>query len=470
MNFLDPYDITAGSSTPPPNQPDRSLNEEVTQVIGQLNSFWGSFKKQSQSAFQNAQKDFSGVVTQAQRELTRLTSDAPQDDRGEGQSGTRSEDDTHPRTSSETVKPPVSPVAEPSTGDTTSTTAAPTLLSRLQSALPPNVVSTVQQHIPESIKHVTENTDFAQLRTNLSSELQRLQGVTRTQAEEYVHKSEALLREAVREASEVLKDAVKVIPPESSTSDLSTGLIWDGSDMWMLPSDGNDGGTSSDNGKGKATAQSAVATRAEALLRRLKHDPEIIKHDPEGDQGVRQLYANWLNSEYDAKGGIESEHWSTKIDNVLKDGEDGRALQTTVDSVVPSAMSKDEFWKRYFFRVHQIQTEEEKRKALVQGTAESDEDFSWEDDETEDSTTTQSESKTTPTPPSLTAAAAADDTTATGPSSQPNTPANTSPRESEDSYDLVSSGNVSASGEDKTATKKPAPTESDDGDDDSDWE
>jgi len=46
MNFLDPYDITAGSSTPPPNQPDRSLNEEVNQVIGQLNSFWGSFKKQ----------------------------------------------------------------------------------------------------------------------------------------------------------------------------------------------------------------------------------------------------------------------------------------------------------------------------------------------------------------------------------------------------------------------------------------
>jgi len=297
-----------------------------------------SFLCQSQSAFESAQKDFGGVVSQAQKEFTRFTtSDAPNgdDNREEGQSSTRSEDDAQPRASSETLKPPVSPDAERSATDSSSAaaTSSPTLFSRLQSALPPNVVSTVQQHLPESLKHAAENTDFAQLRTNLTSELQRLQGVTRAQAEEYVHKSEALLREAVREASEVLKDAVKVIPPEASTSDRSTGLIWDGSDMWMLPSDGNDAGESSSNDKGKATAQRAVATRAETLLRRLKHDPEIIKHDPEVDQGVRELYQDWLKSEYEAKGGSEGEHWSTKIETFLKDGEDGHALQSTLDAV-----------------------------------------------------------------------------------------------------------------------------------------
>lgn len=44
MNFLDTYDI-AGSSTPP-QLPDQPLNEEVQEVMGQLNRFWGGFRKQ----------------------------------------------------------------------------------------------------------------------------------------------------------------------------------------------------------------------------------------------------------------------------------------------------------------------------------------------------------------------------------------------------------------------------------------
>ena len=48
MNFLDTYEITGtGTSTPPqPNPSEQSLNEEVTQVIGQLGRFWGGFRKQ----------------------------------------------------------------------------------------------------------------------------------------------------------------------------------------------------------------------------------------------------------------------------------------------------------------------------------------------------------------------------------------------------------------------------------------
>lgn len=48
MNYLDTYDITGtGATTPQPNsQPEQSLNEEVSQVIGQLGRFWGGFRKQ----------------------------------------------------------------------------------------------------------------------------------------------------------------------------------------------------------------------------------------------------------------------------------------------------------------------------------------------------------------------------------------------------------------------------------------
>jgi hypothetical protein len=35
--------------------------------------------------------------------------------------------------------------------------------------------------------------------------------------------------------------------------------------------------------------------------------------------------------------------------------------------LVSAEMTEETFWKRFFFRVHQIQREEEKRKALLQG-------------------------------------------------------------------------------------------------------
>lgn len=34
---------------------------------------------------------------------------------------------------------------------------------------------------------------------------------------------------------------------------------------------------------------------------------------------------------------------------------------------VPSVMPEEVFWVRYFFRVHQIEVEENRRKALLQG-------------------------------------------------------------------------------------------------------
>jgi hypothetical protein len=36
--------------------------------------------------------------------------------------------------------------------------------------------------------------------------------------------------------------------------------------------------------------------------------------------------------------------------------------------LVPGELSEDEFWTRYFFRVHQIDQEEERRKAVLAGT------------------------------------------------------------------------------------------------------
>jgi len=49
MNYVDSIDVS-GEGTPPvsPEQPPaQTLNEEVNEVIGQLSSFWGGFRKQA---------------------------------------------------------------------------------------------------------------------------------------------------------------------------------------------------------------------------------------------------------------------------------------------------------------------------------------------------------------------------------------------------------------------------------------
>lgn len=225
-----------------------------------------------------------------------------------------------------------------------------------------------------------------------------MQGVTRAQAEEYVHKSEALLREAMKEAGDVLREAVKVIPPEGSATDAP--VVWDGSDIWMLPglaahAEGSATAGSASKRKGKEVdsgppsgrpsedARRAVATRAESLLKQLRNNPEITKVDPAVDTS-NDAYLAWADTSEASGEGFGTKAWGERIAGALSDPSDGTALQTTFDALgmipfissmittsffppVPSFMPEEVFWVRYFFRVHQIETEENRRKALLQG-------------------------------------------------------------------------------------------------------
>ena len=187
----------------------------------------------------------------------------------------------------------------------------------------------MQNHIPESIKHASESIDLGQLRSTLVSDFQRVQGVTRAQAEEYFHKNEGLLREA----GEVLKDAVKVIPP-SEEGTTSTTMVWNGSDVWMLPYDNMDGAVvgqsspSSSRPAGEHLTAAAVATRAEALMKRLKHDPSILRLNPEEDDIVKADFLSWKEKEVDSReGGIEGTEWDGRAATALEDSRDGPALK-----------------------------------------------------------------------------------------------------------------------------------------------
>lgn len=457
MNYVDAIHIS-GVSTPPPNReepPAQTLNEEVNQVLGQLNSFWGGFRKQSQIAFQSARKDFGDVVQQAQQELTKLTAEPPSSSSSTSQPEASSS--TSNTTEEEKHEEDNSEGESESDNESTSSTIAPatsanasfsaqSIFTRLQSSIPPNLVSTVQSNIrvPPSIMHPTSGSvDFSQLKNTLTTEFTRVQDITRAQAEEYVHKSEELLREA----GEFLKDAVKVVPPESQGDDI--GVMWDGTDVWMLPAmttsaaaERTSGASGSGAERSSMEGTKAVATRAEELLRRLRYDDTVIKADPEGEEMVKALYGEWVSACVEPAGGIEGDEWLEKRKLALEE----EGVSGLKDSVVPSEMTEEMFWSRYFFRVYQIEREAERRRALLQGTLDSDDAFSWEDDEEE-------------------------------PTSAPvqNPPNAHSPRESsEGSYDVVSGRN---SGENVEKDTRPTPTpdkgddsEDDSEDEDSDWE
>jgi len=104
---------------------------------------------------------------------------------------------------------------------------------------------------------------------------------------------------------------------------------------------------------------------------------------------------------------------------------------------VPGELSEDVFWIRYFFRVYQINQEEEQRKAVLSaGPADQDDDFSWEDED-EDSAPKTQPSLPLPTAPVLNRER----------QRSANTAGSMSPQRSDDSFDIVSSGRASAAGD-----------------------
>ncbi|KAG6842147.1 hypothetical protein C0991_001640 [Blastosporella zonata] len=461
MNFLDTYDVPGQNTTP--RQPEQSINEEVSEVIGQLGRFWGGFRKQSQSVLETARKDLSEVVTQAQKELTKLTSE-PTAQSAASTSATPPADPVTSISTRETGEEPSAAIPDDTPIASTSTSS---IFSRFQSALPPNILETARNQLPESLKQASNNIDLPQLRANFLTEFQRVQGVTRAQAEEYAHKSEVLIRDAVKEAGEVLRDAVKILPPEES--ECSGGLVWDGSDMWSLPLEISEPTSSTNTSKTqrRSDAQNAVATRAESLFRRLRHDPVILQRDPAVDGG--ELYSSWIASEITSQeGGITGKHWSEKIAFLLGEANTGEVLKTTKDILVPSELTEEEFWTRYFFRAHQIEAEEQKRKTLLEGTLEED-DFSWEDDDEEAGTTELlSTPGSTDTPHTRNLAGETLDKLKDT-SESLSVASSFVAQDSSEEYDVVSSGNVSPKAEHAPVVTR-ADDSKDSSDGESDWE
>lgn len=244
-------------------------------------------------------------------------------------------------TSSETGEVPTSPIdkgkqreaASPRASiDTINQPSFNAFLSRIQENLPPQLapdnLSQTFQNIQKQIQpaiagasnaasHVAAQAasqmDIQQIQRNLAAGVQRVQ-----------------------EAGDYLKDAVRVLPPDQQGA---PNMSWDGSDVWAYPSPIGTtgwGGSSKEvepRRSGDATAYAKVK-RADALLARLKYDPEMILLDPSSDPVVKERYATFVSKEIATKGGLQGEVWSKEISNALADiGPASEALKANRDKL-----------------------------------------------------------------------------------------------------------------------------------------
>lgn len=299
----------------------------------------------------------SEAVAQAQKELSKFSESPEEPDRasaenaGEPSPEVEGDEKGSEDITSSTSTP--SGAVAPSSDDTTleaSTSQPQTLLSRLQATFPPNLVSSVQDKLPESLKHARATSlsavDFAALRGTIAGELARVQGsseellhrvqgqseelLQRVQAGDLLQRGEGLLKQVqgggegfLREAGEFLRDAVRIVPPD--TSEGSAGVMWDGTDVWVVPTytaSTPTEGAPGEKGKGKERQSMdsvRAATRAQALLTQLRHDPQVVRADPATNPTEREAFAAWVAREIDSKGGVDGAVWSKKIEDEKSD-------------------------------------------------------------------------------------------------------------------------------------------------------
>ena len=317
MSFWDVSFTTSspGTSTPPPQvsgEPSPTLNEEVTEVIGQLGRFWGGFRKQvrsiafsytnttlnaglysfvstkGQSAIQAARKDLGDYVSQAQKGLNSqlsttvsASSPAPATDT-DAQSSTASssrdlidltttDGESSSASSSASASTATLPDSQQQQPDQAQSPNAQTLLTRLQSSLPPDLLTSLRDTIPDSVRDAQARRELAQV------------------AQARVQGAAARGEELLRGASVFLRDAVRVVPPEEASSSSSS-----------FPSSAAPSaheGTPTPHRKASSppvVVSSTPATRRGALLRALREHPAILRVDPAKEERSAALFASWV--------------------------------------------------------------------------------------------------------------------------------------------------------------------------------
>lgn len=165
-------------------------------------------------------------------------------------------------------------------------------------------------------------TVLSRLRTEAAKRLKDLQ-----QAEDAA--DEALLQFGAN-VRDFFRDAISVAPPDGSEQG-STVLF------------------ESKDSDGKRVIH---ASRFEAQIHVIHTSVESMLSDPPGTE-----YEEWVK-DFDAE---------KKTDDISADLEKYPELRTTMEALVPDKVAYADFWKRYYFLRHGIETAESRRRDLLKG-------------------------------------------------------------------------------------------------------
>lgn len=129
-----------------------------------------------------------------------------------------------------------------------------------------------------------------------------------------------------------LRDAVSIAPPSADSKEGSTVLF------------------ESKDAQGKRVIHT---TRFDAQLHVIHSSLDSFTKDP-----ISEEYEPWTKT-FSAE---------SKTDDISKDLESFTELRASMEKLVPDHVSYEDFWKRYYFLRHSIETAEARRRDLLKGT------------------------------------------------------------------------------------------------------
>ncbi|XP_063410834.1 BSD domain-containing protein 1-like isoform X2 [Mytilus trossulus] len=185
--------------------------------------------------------------------------------------------------------------------------------------------------------------------------------------------------EAVAKTSESLRETLKTENTEAARDKLKQGLssFLDGLTK-LLVVEAED----KDVPVARRNPTDPIFDRAKARLHAIQVDPGTYCNDPSGSI---DKYKEWLKS-------FNMEVRKGEVSELLVSQVEVRGLYTRL---VPSEISHANFWRRYFYKVHQLQVDEARKLALMKRAEQSEkkeDSINW--DEEDDSSAEEGETNT----------------------------------------------------------------------------
>ncbi|KAI9756218.1 MAG: translation termination factor GTPase eRF3 [Chaenotheca gracillima] len=159
---------------------------------------------------------------------------------------------------------------------------------------------------------------------------------------------EALSNFFTHNVRDFLRDAVTIVAPGSDDAEDAAGkgrVLFESKDQ-----------------EGKRVIHS---TRFDATLHVIHSSLDSFTKEPASDK-----YESWAK-EFSV---------DSKTEGIAHDLDKYKELRSAMETLVPDKVSYEDFWTRYYFLRHVVETEEQRRKELLKGAAAEDEEIAWDED------------------------------------------------------------------------------------------